>query len=187
MTTPEHGPIGPTTSPRTFHTVVVLAIAVTSGSLDQITKWMAVSLLIPGQPVELIPGFLNLQLRSNPHGAFGLFANLPDSLRLPVLLALSVLAIFAIITFSVRTLGWSKSISIPLGLILGGAVSNLADRALRGEVLDFVDIYFTSAAHWPTFNLADVTITAGSLVLVRALYQTWRKRAKEEFEEEEAQ
>jgi len=165
------------TSSRGFHVVVVLALTATVGSLDQITKWIVASVLLPGQSLEVIPGLLNLQLRHNPHGAFGLFANLPEQLRLPVLLALSVLAIFAIVTYSIRALGWSVTISVSLGLILGGALSNLADRAFRGEVLDFIDIY-SGQAHWPTFNLADMTITIGSLILVGALIKTWVRQSK---------
>ena len=167
---------------RLLHSVAVLAVAVTVGSLDQVSKWIAGSSLVPERAVEIIPGFLNLQLRANPHGAFGLFANLPDEMRLPVLLALSVIAIFAIVTFSIRTLGWSMAISVSLGLILGGALSNLADRAFRGEVMDFIDVYIAKVGHWPTFNLADMTITVGSLLLVAALYKSWRRRAAEESE-----
>jgi signal peptidase II len=165
---------------RTYHIVVVLAVGLTAGVLDQISKWIAGSLLIPGRPVQLVPGYLELQIRSNPHGAFGLFANLPEKLRLPVLLALGVLAIFAIVTFAVRTLGWSRITSVSLGLILGGAISNLADRLVRGEVLDFIDVSWAGRAHWPTFNLADMSITAGSLILVGYLFQIWRRRPSEE-------
>lgn len=165
---------------RAYHSVVVLAVGLTAGLLDQISKWICGSLLAPGQPLRVIPGYLELHLRANPHGAFGLFANLPDKLRLPVLLALSVLAIFAIVTFAVRALGWSKTTSISLGLILGGALSNLADRVVRGEVMDFIDVSWAGRAHWPTFNLADVSITAGSLILVGYLYRCWRRRPREE-------
>ncbi len=157
---------------RSLHVVMVLAIAVTAGSLDQISKWIAASVLTPGQPLPVISDWVNLDLRTNPHGAFGLFANLPDTLRLPVLLALGLLAILAVVAFSVRTLGRTKPILISLGLILGGAVSNLTDRALRGEVLDFIDIRLSQQIHWPTFNLADVTITVGSLILIAVLLKT---------------
>ncbi|HUU03325.1 MAG TPA: signal peptidase II [Myxococcota bacterium] len=163
-----------------YHAVIVLAVGLTAGLLDQISKWIAVSLLAPGRPLQLVPGFFELQLRANPHGAFGLFANLPDDLRLPVLLALGMLAILAIVTFAVRTLGWSRTTSISLGLILGGAISNLADRLARGEVMDFIDVSWAGRAHWPTFNLADMSITAGSLILVGYLYRSWRRRPREE-------
>ena len=165
-------------APRSLRLVVVLAVAATAGVLDQVTKWIAGAVLVPGKSLEVIPGLLDLQLRANPHGAFGLFASLPDGLRLPILLALSVLAMFAIVTFSVKTLGWSMATSVSLGLILGGAISNLVDRAARGEVLDFIDVHIGSRAHWPTFNVADIAITAGSFILVGTLLHTWFRRMK---------
>jgi signal peptidase II len=163
---------------RSLSLVVVLAVAATAGVLDQVTKWIAGAVLVPGKSLEVIPGLLDLQLRANPHGAFGLFANLPEGLRLPILLALSVLAMFAVVTFSVRTLGWSMATSVSLGLILGGAISNLVDRATRGKVLDFIDVHIGSRAHWPTFNLADIAITIGSFILVGTLLHTWFRRMK---------
>jgi len=165
-------------APRSLRLVVVLAVAATAGVLDQVAKWIAAAVLVPGKPLELIPGLLDLKLRANPHGAFGLFASLPEGLRLPILLALSVLAMFAIVTFSLRTLGWSMATSVSLGLILGGAISNLVDRASRGEVLDFIDVHIGSRAHWPTFNLADIAITVGSFILVGTLLHTWFRRLK---------
>jgi signal peptidase II len=164
-------------APRSLRLVVVLAVAATAGALDQVTKWIAAYVLVPGKPLEVIPGLLDLKLRANPHGAFGLFASLPEDLRLPILLALSVLAMFAVVTFSVRTLGWSMATSVSLGLILGGAISNLVDRATRGKVLDFIDFHI-SRAHWPTFNLADIAITIGSFILVGTLLHTWFRRMK---------
>lgn len=163
---------------RWLRTVAVLAVAATAGVLDQVTKWIAAYVLLPGKSLEVIPGLLDLKLRANPHGAFGLFANLPEELRLPILLALSVLAMFAIVAYSVKTLGWSMATSVSLGLILGGAISNLVDRAARGEVLDFIDIHISNRAHWPTFNLADISITSGSFILVGTLLHTWFKRLK---------
>jgi signal peptidase II len=163
---------------RSLRMVAVLAVACTAGVLDQVAKWIAASVLLPGKSLVLIPGLLDLNLRTNPHGAFGLFADLPEGLRLPILLALSVLAMFAIVTYSVKTLGWSMATSVSLGLILGGAISNLVDRATRGEVLDFIDVHMGSRAHWPTFNPADIAITAGSFILVGTLLHTWLKRMK---------
>ena len=168
----------PDQAPRSLRLVVVLAVAATAGVLDQVTKWIAGAVLAPGKPLEVIPGLLDLKLCANPHGAFGLFASLPDGLRLPILLALSVLAMFAIVTFSLKTLGWTMATSVSLGLILGGAISNLVDRAARGEVVDFIDVHIGSRAHWPTFNLADIAITVGSFILVGTLLHTWFRRMK---------
>ena len=75
--------------------------------------------------------------------------------------------------FSIRTLGWGKISSVTLGFILGGAVSNLIDRVTRGAVVDFVRLHFQDKLSWPTFNLADVSITLGSVTLAVALFK-WK-------------
>lgn len=165
-----------TTSQRTLYATAVLAVGATTAALDQIGKWLVASAMDQGQRLAVIPGVVDLHLRANPHGAFGLFASFPPGLRTPILLGLGMVAMCAVVAFSVRTLGWSLAISISLGLILGGAVSNLADRVLRGEVLDFIDIHLGSQTTWPTFNLADVAITAGSVMLMVAMLTSWRRQ-----------
>lgn len=162
---------------RTLYATVVLAVGATAGAMDQVGKWLVASAMTEGQRLALIPGVVDLHLRANPDGAFGLFASFPPGLKTPILLALGMVAMFAVVAFSVRTLGWSLAISISLGLILGGAVSNLADRILRGEVLDFIDVHLGSQTTWPTFNLADVTITLGSLILMVTMIATWLRQA----------
>jgi len=171
-------------APSPVRLAAVLAVAVTAGVLDQVAKWAASAALSPGTPVWLVPDFLGLELKTNPNGAFGLFASFPDALRLPVLLALGVLAVTAVTLFSLRTLGFTTGVSVALGLLLGGAVSNLGDRLVRGEVVDFINLHLGGPRHWPTFNLADVGITAGSVLLVMTLLRTWvRQRRESEYTE----
>ena len=54
--------------------------------------------------------------------------------------------------------------AVGLGLVLGGAVGNLADRLVRGHHGDVVD--FVTLTHWPTFNVADSAITVGVVLLL---------------------
>ena len=78
------------------------------------------------------------------------------------LTAVVVVALLAVVAWRTRTTG----LSVGLGLILGGALGNLADRAFRGHHGSVVD--FITLTHWPTFNVADSCITVGAL-LVAAL------------------
>jgi signal peptidase II len=66
--------------------------------------------------------------------------------------------------------------------VLGGAVGNLIDRLLRGEVVDFLDVYVTAGGlerHWPAFNVADASISvgAGCVILAELLAAARAKRA----------
>jgi len=56
-----------------------------------------------------------------------------------------------------------------LGLILGGAVGNLADRVRLGQVVDFLDFHY-AGFHWPAFNVADAAITIGAVLMIVATF-----------------
>ncbi|NMB74565.1 MAG: signal peptidase II [Myxococcales bacterium] len=146
--------------------ISLLSVALSAALLDQITKWVAEAALPADGAVSLWAGVLSLRLRANPHGAFGLFSSLPEPARLPLMLGLSALALLLAFWVTLRVLGLRPLVAVALGLILGGAAANLADRLVRREVIDFVELF---NGHWPTFNLADVAITAGCLLLVAVL------------------
>lgn len=127
---------------------------------DRITKVLAERSLQDG-PVELIPGVLDLRYTTNPGGAFGLFGGIPW-----LFASISAIVIVAIVIASRRLPAPSSAVG--LGLVLGGAVGNMVDRAIRGpafsgEVVDFIDLQV-----WPIFNLADSAIMIGAGTLLVA-------------------
>jgi len=138
--------------------LTLYGIAAAVLALDRITKVLAERSLQDG-PVELIPGVLDLRYTTNPGGAFGLFGGIPW-----LFVAISAAVIIAIVLAS-RQLPATAS-AVGLGLVLGGAMGNLIDRAIRGpgfsgEVVDFIDLQV-----WPIFNLADSAIVVGAAVLL---------------------
>lgn len=130
--------------------LVVLAV-------DQITKAVVVDSLAPGEEVQVI-GSLSLRLAYNDGIAFGLAGGAGAVVIVFSLVALALLALF------IRTApsGWLTDIAG--GLILGGAAGNLVDRVLEGRVTDFIALPW-----WPTFNLADVGITLGVVLLILSI------------------
>ena len=127
-------------------------------AVDRHTKVLAERNL-PGNPVELIPGVLDLRYTTNPGGAFGLLDSVPW-----LFVVISVGVIGVIIAVSRRLPATSSAVG--LGLVLGGAVGNLVDRVIRGpgfsgEVVDFIDFRV-----WPIFNLADSAIVIGAGILL---------------------
>jgi signal peptidase II len=120
---------------------------------DQVAKVVVEAQLVPGEQVDVL-GPLGLTLAHNRGVAFGLAGGAGLPLILVSLLALGVVAyLFARDPF--RPGMW-----VAAGLLSGGAVGNLVDRVRAGEVTDYVDVL-----SWPPFNLADMAITAGVLVL----------------------
>lgn len=146
--------------------MLVASLAVAVLALDQITKFVALARLPPGSPVPVVDGFLALTLVLNPGLAFGIFsANSPRWLAA----VLSLGALSVLVLFSLRMLSSGGLSGLALGLIFGGAVGNLIDRARFGAVVDFIDVSWRGF-HWPAFNVADSAITIGvGLLAIRLL------------------
>jgi signal peptidase II len=133
-------------------------VAVAVIAIDQITKTLAVDRLADG-PVDVVHGVLTLRLTLNSGGAFGILQGLPG-----VFVAAS-LVVVGLVFFWVRRLT-RPALVVPLGLMLGGGLGNVADRLFRdlnGKVVDFIDLHV-----WPVFNVADACIVSGIALLLFA-------------------
>ena len=122
--------------------------------VDQVTKAIATTSLEPWQDVNVFLG-LDMTYVRNDGVAFGALSGGGPLLVTVIALALAGLVAY-FMTNSNMPLLW-----LPVGLILGGALGNLADRAREGAVVDFID-----PIAWPAFNLADAAIVVGVLGLV---------------------
>ena len=143
-------------SPRTHGWSLFGGLTVAVGALDQASKLVVAQLLERGERVDLIPGVELVSVR-NRGIAFGLLAD--GGAAIPVLTGVAVLAMLAWFARHAAAPGaW-----LPIGLLVGGALGNLADRVRAGSVTDFIDLPL-----WPAFNLADIAIVAGLAVLLVA-------------------
>lgn len=122
-------------------------------AVDQLTKALARGGVEPGEPVDLPLG-IHLVRVENRGIAFGLLDD--AGVGVIIVAALAFLALLAY--FLVR--GDRDRLWFPIGLLAGGAVGNLIDRVREGFVTDFIDL-----PAWPAFNVADVAITLGTLIL----------------------
>jgi signal peptidase II len=130
------------------------AVAVGTVALDQAVKALVRAEIAPGERISVVPG-LHLVHARNSGVAFGLFAG--GGALLIVIGALALAALLAFfVTHANRPLAW-----LPTGLLIGGAAGNLIDRLRAGAVTDFIQL-----PHWPAFNVADMAITVGVVVLV---------------------
>jgi signal peptidase II len=139
-----------------------LGLAALVLSLDQVTKWWILDVIM--QPPRVIPvtPFFNLVMWWNRGISFGFLDS--STTTGPWLLSLAALAITAVLVvwlYRAERLG----VALGIGLIIGGALGNLVDRARWGAVLDFLDFY-AGDYHWPAFNVADSGITVGAAVLI---------------------
>lgn len=139
--------------------------------LDQLTKFIVDRAMPLHHSIPVIDGFFNLTYVRNTGAAFGIFARSHEAFRLPFLILVSVLAIGFIFLMLKRLRDKEIGLITALAFIVSGAIGNLIDRILYGEVIDFLDFYWSNY-HWPAFNLADSFITVGVTItlffLVRA-------------------
>ncbi len=161
---------------RTAKWPVALGTAILVIALDQLTKAVVVSRMRLHQTIPLLDGFAALTYVRNTGAAFGILAGHSEALRVPFFLLVSVLAVVLLAWFLRSVPGERRLIVAACGAVAGGALGNMIDRVLLGEVIDFVDLSI-GAYHWPAFNVADSAITLGVLVLcVDALRQPSRSR-----------
>jgi signal peptidase II len=140
---------------RAAYTLFIVALV--AYGLDRVTKVWADATL-PGDPIDVIPGVLTLRFTTNSGGAFSIGQSAPW-----FFVGITAIVVAIILATSFRHT--SRVIGASIGLVLGGALGNLTDRAFRdegfrGRVVDFIDFHV-----WPVFNLADAAIVVGAVLL----------------------
>lgn len=137
---------------------------------DQLTKIIVDRTMALYQSIPIVDGLFNFTYVRNAGAAFGIFAGSAETFRRPFLILVSILASGFIVTLLRRLADGEKGLITALTFILGGAVGNLIDRIIYGEVIDFLDVYWRDH-HWPAFNVADSFITIGVAVALFCLYK----------------
>ena len=130
--------------------------------LDQISKQIVVGLVFESPRVIEVTSFFNIVPVRNTGISFGLFGN-DTELGRWVLVAVAVVIMIALLVWLLRA--GSTYITIALVFVIGGAASNVIDRALSGAVIDFLDFH-AGGLHWPAFNFADTLIVFGTAMLL---------------------
>jgi signal peptidase II len=135
--------------------------------LDRITKWWVSNAIEIGGSWPQT-GFFRITHGENTGAAFGMFQN--SRLVLSIISSLGVIAVLYIaLVLSKRFsfLTW-KTTMFALGLVLGGTLGNLIDRAIIGHVTDFIKVW-----EWPDFNIADSSLVVGGIILALNLIRAY--------------
>ncbi|WP_437291712.1 signal peptidase II [Sorangium sp. So ce406] len=128
----------------------------------------------------VIPDHLDFIFAQNPGGAWSFLRGLPDGLRRPFFLFVSAAATVFIVSIYRRVHRDQTAMKWGLSLALGGAMGNLVDRIRYGWVIDFIDVYVSRGGqefHWPTFNVADIAIVAGVILMSSDMIASARRAA----------
>jgi signal peptidase II len=138
--------------------------------LDQLTKaWIASNMAVH-ETREIVEGVVRLRYTQNTGAAFGFFQGWTGALSIA-----AATIVVAILMSATRVSNGNRANMLALGLVLGGALGNLADRVRLGYVVDFFEVHGLrlnlndTVYTWPVFNVADSAITIGVILLIVTL------------------
>ncbi|MFG1950888.1 signal peptidase II [Micromonospora sp. NPDC048830] len=160
--------------PRRRAIVILAGTALVAFLADLLTKHLALQTLTDRGPVSLLDGTVFLSLTRNSGAAWSIGSG--HTWVFP-LITIAVIGWIGWMALRLRSVPWA----ISLGLVLGGALGNLADRIFRapghfvGHVVDMISLFDPYGRVWPVFNLADSALVCG-VVLAVLLELTGRQR-----------
>lgn len=128
--------------------------------LDQVSKYLAKFLFQSGNDKVIIDGMFSLTYLENRGAAFGAFKD-----QKFILVGVTAVVIIALIVYLYKSKNITKSLRVALILIIGGAIGNLIDRVCLGYVIDFFHFYIRDTFDWPVFNVADVSVVCGTILM----------------------
>jgi len=146
---------------RKYHFLIAAVVLM----FDRLSKVLIQHTISLHDSIQVVPYFFRLTNVQNPGAAFGLGAESASEWTSSMLIAFSIAALIVVSALLWRNSHRISSTGIGLALIMGGALGNLWDRVVYGQVVDFLDFY-VSTYHWPAFNIADSAIVMGALLLV---------------------
>ncbi len=168
QTQPEPSPVTPQDKGRVCPCHFLLLGIVAAGVLvlDQLSKWWILDAVMNPPRIVPLTSFFNIVLVLNRGVSFGLFSAAPH--WMPWILSGFAVTVAAALAIWLRRAD-NRLLAAALGLVIGGALGNVADRIRFGAVVDFLDLHL-GGYHWPAFNVADSAITIGvGLLLLDAL------------------
>ncbi|MCK9240680.1 signal peptidase II [Desulfocurvus sp.] len=154
-----------------------LTLAAVVLALDALTKALVQDALPLYARVEIVPGFFNLVHVLNKGAAFGILSDESIGWQRAFFIVTALVAVGVIMHLIHTGHARERFGAWGLGLVLGGALGNLADRVRIGYVVDFLDFH-AAGWHWPAFNVADIGITCGVGLLIVSFYRLERRAGR---------
>nr|WP_033396526.1 signal peptidase II [Cohnella laeviribosi] len=125
---------------------------------DQVTKWAVSTYMDMEETIPLIPNVFHLTSHRNRGAAFGILQN-----QRVFFIVVTIIIVIGIIVYLRKVYREQKFLSFGLSFVLGGALGNFVDRAIKGEVVDMLDFRLID---YPIFNLADCFIVTGVAIII---------------------
>jgi len=153
-------------------------------SCDLSTKYLAKQHLQHTTSIKVIPDIVDLRYTENYAIAFSMLHSIDRPWRTIIIYSSSILAFIILGFITYQSRGESFLWQGALMLILAGAIGNLIDRVANGYVVDFIHLHYGDKFNWPIFNVADITITCGAIILAILMLQKSSREKKKMLEYE---
>ncbi|NHN33191.1 signal peptidase II [Paenibacillus agricola] len=135
--------------------------------LDQFIKGSVVRYMELGQSIPLIKGIFHLTSHRNRGAAFGILQN-----QRLFFIVVTIAILIGIILYLRKVYKSQPFLSVALAMVMGGALGNFVDRAIKGEVVDMFEFKFIN---YPIFNMADALIVTGFTMIILDNIRKWRQ------------
>ena len=156
---------------RGIRNLAIITVLLSNIGCDQISKNVARDNIDYGQSISVLSNWLTLTKVENSGAFLSLGDNLPNFLKIPLLVIIPTLVLIGMIAFVLRNRKLDLNYAIPIAFIVGGGIGNLFDRILYGSVTDFLHMNF-QIFQTGIFNMADVSIMIGTFwILLNQLNQ----------------
>lgn len=156
---------------------IAVIVAVLLVGLDQVTKYLALMQLKPVGSVTFVEGFMDFTFVENRGVAFGMFSGQKWFILLLTGIIVAVMVYYFVRLPHSRQYQWVRGAMV---LVLAGAVGNMIDRIFRGYVVDFFEFTFFD---WPVFNVADIYVVVGVILLAILILFVIKEEPKEKKED----
>ncbi|NLY20270.1 MAG: signal peptidase II [Tissierellia bacterium] len=142
--------------------MLTIIIAVLAFGFDQLTKFLAVKLLKGNQAFVIIDNFLSFAYVENRGAAFGILQN--KKILFVVVTLVVLIIVVSFLHKNYNTVG--KWLKVSLGLLVGGTLGNFLDRIRLDYVVDFISVRLFNKFDFAVFNVADICIVIGTIMLM---------------------
>jgi signal peptidase II len=130
-------------------------------------------------PVEIIKDYFHFTYTENDSGVFSILEPLNKDIKLPLLYCLFSFTFLVVGSMMIYSLKNKNNIlTISFAFILGGGFGNFFDLVMDSYVVDFIDLHYKNDFHWPTFNIADVLIVIGMILILLSNFYFFRSKGK---------
>jgi signal peptidase II len=159
--------------------MMLMGVSMMVLAMDQFTKLLIIKTMELHESVAIFPDLLYLTYTQNSGTAFGFMSNMGTLVRIPFFIMATAAATFIVYMYQ-RMVPHEKVLTrVALGLVWGGALGNLVDRLLYGNVIDFIEVRYHEIQWFPyIFNMADSCITTGLLFLLFEFLTSNRRKSK---------